>query len=1051
MTAQIITAMLDKLVHEPKLDTLLSICTQLEILDNFAPKKDEVKSLSMKVIMSVNDRIPQLQGEENLLRLYQIVGKHSRTMGGSGVMDKLDSQGHFNTSLKFHVMWAESKAKLGDAADFEKIVGLARHRLAHLDKDIVESSLKEVAQEFLPNCLNLFSTDVSEETAVIFGRRRSSVAFLQKAAASSAEPTKSDEPRPSANDIFGKNTNTKIRRLLIDRSADGYVGISAEEFREAMLKDQQDMNFENPQPEDMEISFTKVENMMPAQPQNQPPAPLPTDPIPQQKRRGLQALSEKEEEDPQEMGADGSKKMRFFSPAKPVVAARFPQTQTKIIPPEPEPELDMDRMPAASEKPNAVASSTSISEHYAKADYVFSETINDRKMNLLSEETDIAPPTTFVAAAAPFEVYVDEDSIDDNADEAKGKETEKTSGRGNEENEREQRQKEEEMELLAEKAYNKKSDKEKFIVPPLPLTTETKRLPLREKIGSRIETSTPKKTTEEDDSDMAKMPPHRLGVAKKAEAEATVQTQSKQPPTQKQAAMQILASREKPDFLEDDDTVMAGFAMMGNPYRTSSGIITSTPALGKIANPTHDDFLAVPADDDEEESMQEEELLSRYKPKEEPVDTFKASGFMQRRSLAASKFNQGAAPRTSTAPPIRALEADVKKKLTLTEKEDDRMVDEDEGDRKEEDAKMQEEPEDDEENPHDTTGVGLPSVITSTINPWARELRDTLLTQVSKPSNQINHKEMCPKVMQHRQITLGSKKYVVQQLLGEGGFARVFKAQEQQPGGNILAVKYEVPSCAWEMYILSEVRARISAQYSNILSSIMKVTEAHIFTNASLLFNEYLPLGNLLDLTNKLNDPSWSTSLLIAIHTAKILQAVHSAQIIHADIKPDNIMIIRKLGTDESVEDLLCRPLLRLIDWGRAIDMMFFEQGTTFTGKAGTTSFDCPEMQYDRPWTYQTDYFGFAMTIGTFVCGKYPELIGEHLGSFSLSANIKRRNVARQVILNQFQKCCNIESCQKLPDWEHIIEEMVSFFKANFDPIEFRVAAGRFNHSLPSV
>ena len=102
--------------------------------------------------------------------------------------------------------------------------------------------------------------------------------------------------------------------------------------------------------------------------------------------------------------------------------------------------------------------------------------------------------------------------------------------------------------------------------------------------------------------------------------------------------------------MEDDDTVMAGFAMMGNPYRASSGIITSTPALGKIANPTHDgaicycsiiiiilpktidlitDFLAVPADDDEEESMQEEELASRYKPKEEPVDTFKASGFMQ--------------------------------------------------------------------------------------------------------------------------------------------------------------------------------------------------------------------------------------------------------------------------------------------------------------------------------------------------------------------------------------------------------------------------------------
>ena len=95
----------------------------------------------------------------------------------------------------------------------------------------------------------------------------------------------------------------------------------------------------------------------------------------------------------------------------------------------------------------------------------------------------------------------------------------------------------------------------RFIVPPLPLTSETKRLPLREKIGSRVETSTPKKTTEEDDSDMAKMPPHKLGVAKKADAEATVQAQSKQqqppPPTQQQqAAMQVLASREKPDFCE---------------------------------------------------------------------------------------------------------------------------------------------------------------------------------------------------------------------------------------------------------------------------------------------------------------------------------------------------------------------------------------------------------------------------------------------------------------------------------------------------------------------
>jgi serine/threonine protein kinase len=37
--------------------------------------------------------------------------------------------------------------------------------------------------------------------------------------------------------------------------------------------------------------------------------------------------------------------------------------------------------------------------------------------------------------------------------------------------------------------------------------------------------------------------------------------------------------------------------------------------------------------------------------------------------------------------------------------------------------------------------------------------------------------EKCPRVDANRTITLGTEQFVVERLLGEGGFARVFKAK----------------------------------------------------------------------------------------------------------------------------------------------------------------------------------------------------------------------------------------------------------------------------------
>ena len=49
-------------------------------------------------------------------------------------------------------------------------------------------------------------------------------------------------------------------------------------------------------------------------------------------------------------------------------------------------------------------------------------------------------------------------------------------------------------------------------------------------------------------------------------------------------------------------------------------------------------------------------------------------------------------------------------------------------------------------------------------------------------------------------------------------------------------------------------------------------------------------------------------------------------------------------------------PCLRLIDFGRSIDLQLFPAGTSFTVDCHTDTFQCIEMRTCRPWTTQVGY-----------------------------------------------------------------------------------------------
>ncbi|RCN42835.1 hypothetical protein ANCCAN_11171 [Ancylostoma caninum] len=215
------------------------------------------------------------------------------------------------------------------------------------------------------------------------------------------------------------------------------------------------------------------------------------------------------------------------------------------------------------------------------------------------------------------------------------------------------------------------------------------------------------------------------------------------------------------------------------------------------------------------------ELEEQMKKEQNEEEIYAQSTFMRRRSLAPSN------------PVVIAAKPSVPKPRTVQAAERSMEIALDKmkiGD------SQQAEPELEcmEDGDHDKTGVGLvDEAVTSVINPWNRDVRFEILKRCRKPCYQHDFDTPCPRVMAGKTVNFGGEAFNIVELVGQGGFAKVYKCKNEE--GKTLALK---------------------------------------------------------DLSNKWIDPSWYIVALIAIQIAKVLRELHAIKIIHGDIKPDNFMIL---------------------------------------------------------------------------------------------------------------------------------------------------------------
>lgn len=217
----------------------------------------------------------------------------------------------------------------------------------------------------------------------------------------------------------------------------------------------------------------------------------------------------------------------------------------------------------------------------------------------------------------------------------------------------------------------------------------------------------------------------------------------------------------------------------------------------------------------------------------------------------------------------------------------------------------------------------------------------------------------------------------------------------------------------------------------------MRINRGYFYPNGSILVNQYHKYGTLLDVVNGYKKAGQvlpeEIVVFFMIEVISIIEALHKCRIIHADVKPDNFLVrdvpsinISATTPEEMFES--SPDSLKLIDFGRSIDMELLPEGTTFTEKVTTEGFTCCEMMDRRPWTYQTDLYGIAAIAYCFLFGSYMEVKKGPSGKWELKGVTMKRYWKKDLWQSVFSTLLNVPSCSALPSLSKLKQEMMTKF-----------------------
>ena len=193
-----------------------------------------------------------------------------------------------------------------------------------------------------------------------------------------------------------------------------------------------------------------------------------------------------------------------------------------------------------------------------------------------------------------------------------------------------------------------------------------------------------------------------------------------------------------------------------------------------------------------------------------------------------------------------------------------------------------------------------------TIDPFHPDTHATLLASLAKPVSArhgyVAHQRSMPAIRARATVTLGQDSFYISELKGEGGNAKVFAATRHDDDMDctiagidaVLKVQKSATVNDWEFYLCTEVQSRLAP---GLRPAFMSVPRNYVFTDGGILVSYHQKFGTLLDIVNIVKTCQVAKTSIepmavyFTIELLKMIEGLHDAGILHADLKADNLLL----------------------------------------------------------------------------------------------------------------------------------------------------------------
>ena len=203
------------------------------------------------------------------------------------------------------------------------------------------------------------------------------------------------------------------------------------------------------------------------------------------------------------------------------------------------------------------------------------------------------------------------------------------------------------------------------------------------------------------------------------------------------------------------------------------------------------------------------------------------------------------------------------------------------------------------------------------------------------------------------------KRYVLERLIGIGGMAVVFRAKDLVLNNMTVAVKMLKEEAACDEVVVKRFKNEGKAQSALDHPNIVKVFDVSVKGEVKYMVMEFvygITLKNYL--IGKKGPLSFEEIMSYGIQILSALSQAHENLIIHRDIKPQNIMVLKN-------------GQIKMMDFG--IAKLPNTETVTVTDKAiGTVYYMSPEQARGKKVDTRTDIYSFGAMLYELCTGKTP-------------------------------------------------------------------------------